>query len=304
MREPALDGVRWLASASDGGNRQVDIAGHDGGSDRDPHVVGYDPDVFVSMGFCHPAHDPHDDRRFRSHLSMIVSRMVNKFVTIPCLKDHRSAGVTLALKNISHGMNNNVARTHIDGIYRYTASGRPAEVSGPNQCNTFIPTVAGQELIRQKATLHVLDGLIGVYEGGPGCWNRTWATWPHRSLFFATDPVAMDHVGWDIIDRKRHEAGWRPVGRMGLVEETPAEAVASGLAPLAAASAPGAALLTGAAENRAGGRRSEVFDRRQPEHIILAGTMGLGTFDARDIDHRAYTWENGRWARRPGAGPA
>ena len=77
VREPALDGVRWLASAVDGGSRQVDIAGYDGNEPRDPHVTGYDPDVFVSMGFCHPAHDPRDDRRFRSHLSMIVSRLVN-----------------------------------------------------------------------------------------------------------------------------------------------------------------------------------------------------------------------------------
>src|SRR5438105_12626995 len=164
MREPALDGMRWLASAGDGGSRQVDIAGYDGNEPRDPHVTGYDPDVFVSMGFCHPAHDAHDDRRFRSHLSMIVSRVVNKFITIPCLKDHRSAGVTLALKNLSHGLNNNVARSHLSNILRSDGT-----VSGPNQCNTFIPTAASQLAIRQKATLHILDGLIGVYEGGPGC---------------------------------------------------------------------------------------------------------------------------------------
>ena len=120
-------------------------------------------------------------------------------------------------------------------------------------------------------------------------------------LLIGTDPVAMDHVGWDLIDRKRRQAGWRPVERMGLLEETPAERVAAGLSPLAAADPTGAALLMGAAENREGGRRSEVFDRRQPEHVILAGTAGLGIFDARGIDHRAYAWEQGRWVRRPGA---
>lgn len=30
----------------------------------------------------------------------------------------------------------------------------------------------------------------------------------------------------------------------------------------------------------------EQFDRRQPEHIILAGTIGLGIFDAHQIEHR------------------
>src|SRR5213078_3263313 len=138
------------------------------------------------------------DRRFRSHLSNIVTRMVNKIITIPCLKDHRSAGVTLSIKNMSHGMNNNVARSHLAGLYRLGN-----HTSGPNQCNTFIPAAVLQPALRQKATLHILDGLIGVYEGGPGAWNRTWATWRHKGLFFATDPVALDLVGWDVIDAKR-----------------------------------------------------------------------------------------------------
>ena len=63
----------------------------------------------------------------------------------------------------------------------------PGRLMGPNQCNTFIPQAASQTVLRQKATLHILDGLIGVYEGGPGNWNPTWGTWARQSLFFATD---------------------------------------------------------------------------------------------------------------------
>src|SRR5437762_6761114 len=163
-----MDGVRWYASSLDGGELQVDIEGYDGRRDRDPHVVGYDPDVFVHMGFASPEHDPKDDRRFRSHLSMIVTRLVNKLITIPVLKDHRSAGVTLALKNLSHGMNNNVARSHLSGIAH--GVGDETRVLGPNQCNTFIPQAVSQVKLRQRATLHILDGLIGVYERGPGSW--------------------------------------------------------------------------------------------------------------------------------------
>jgi uncharacterized protein (DUF362 family) len=284
MHERALDGVRWLASSVTGG-RQVDIEGYDGRRDRDPHVVGYDPDVFVHMGFASPDQDPRDDRRFRSHLSVIVTRLVNKFVTIPVLKDHRSAGVTLALKNLSHGLNNNVARSHLNDVQYGGLVSRP-RVAGPNQCNTFIPTAVSQPAIRQKATLHIMDGLIGVYEGGPGSWNQTWATWRHKGLFFATDPVALDHVGWDILDRKRAEEGWRPVAQMGLLHAAPAATLSSGLAALAAGGSPGAAALTAAGQNYRGGRTSEVFDRRQPEHVILAGSIGLGTFDARQIEHR------------------
>src|SRR5262249_10055482 len=195
--------------------------------DRDPNVVGYDPDHFVHMGFATPGFE-RDERCFRSHLSVIVTRMVNKLVTIPVLKDHRSAGVTLALKNLSHGLNNNVARSHIGTVYRLGDV-----TSGPNQCNTFIPTAAGQTLIRQKATLHILDGLIGVYEGGPGSWNPTWGTWRRQSLFFATDPVAMDHVGWDIIDAKRAQEGWQPVSKTGQLHQAPARMLSTRLAALA-----------------------------------------------------------------------
>jgi hypothetical protein len=239
LREPALDGVRWYASAVDYDDRQVDIRGYDGRPSGDPHVVGYDPDVFVTLDYASPFHDPKDDRRFRSHMSVIVSRMIDKLVNIPVLKDHGSAGVTLALKNMSHGLHNNVARSHITDIQRGTA------VSGPNQCNTFIPAAAGAEILRRKATLHLLDGLIGVYQGGPSA-DRTFH---YGSLFFGTDPVAMDRVGWGIVDAARVRHGMAPVAQMGLHATT------------------------------RGGRDSEKFDRRQPEHIYLASTIGLGVFD-------------------------
>jgi uncharacterized protein (DUF362 family) len=284
MWERAMDGVRWYASSVTGGNLQVDIEGHDGQRERDPHVVGYDPDVFVHMGFSHPDHDPKDDRRFRSHLSVIVTRMVDKFITIPVLKDHRSAGMTMALKNMSHGFNNNVARSHIAGIYRLDRS-----PSGPNQCNTFIPAAAGQMLMRQKATLHIGDGLIGVYEGGPGAWNATWGTWPYKALFFATDPVAMDHVGWNIIDAKRAQEGWQPVAKMGLLSDMPAEQLSRRLAALPAQKLSDKQALEAARRLINSGRSSEVFDRRQPEHIILSSLIGLGRFNANEIDHRVFT---------------
>lgn len=282
MSERVMDDVRWFASSADYDEQQLTIDGQLPRRDRDPHAAGYDPDVFVSMGFAAPEHNPRDDRRFRTHLSAIVTRMVDKIITIPCLKDHRSAGVTLALKNLSHGMNNNVARSHVSGIYRLDGS-----VSGPNQCNTFIPTAVAQTPLRQKATLHIMDGLIGVYEGGPGSWNRTWGTWRRQSLFFATDPVAMDHVGWDIIDAKRAMEGWQPVGRMGLNDGTRGVTLSPRLAALAAMGTPEAGFLA-AHEFRSipDGRPSEAFDYRQPEHVILAGLIGLGTFDAHAIDHR------------------
>lgn len=246
LKKPTFDKVRWYAASYEYENTQLDIEGFGGpwASLRhvDPKVLGYDPDQSVSMGFAHPEHDPHDDRRFHSHLSMIVSRMVNKVINLPVLKDHGSAGVTLALKNMSHGFFNNVCRSHLPKVPHDQA------ISGPNQCNTFIPTVLTHPLVRQKTVLHILDGLVGVWQGGPSSYSG--CVWAEKSLFFATDPVAMDRVGWARVDAKRVEKGLPVVAKTGM--QFP-------------------------------GQEKEAFDRRQPEHIILAGSIGLGTFD--QLDH-------------------
>jgi uncharacterized protein (DUF362 family) len=291
MTTRPLDGVRWFASSKTYTNTQLAIDGHDHPGERDPNVIGYDPDVSVRMGFAYvpsvteaqSQSSSNDERRFYSHLSGIVTRMVNKIVNLPCLKDHRSAGVTLALKNMSHGMNNNVARSHLSGL---THPGDPP--CNPNQCNTFIPHAVNQAPLRQKATLHILDGLIGAYEGGPGNWNTDWRTWPRQSLFFATDPVALDRVGWEIIDTKRLLEGWLPVAQMSSFGGPPPHTLSPHQAALAALGGPEAGAVA-LAEYQDGQReQGGEFDRRQPEHIMLAGTLGLGVADNRQIDHRVH----------------
>ena len=57
-------------------------------------------------------------------------------------------------------------------------------------------------------------------------------------MFFATDPVAMDHVGWDIIDRKRAELGWLPVGQMGRIQGQSSMRISPNQAVLAALTPP------------------------------------------------------------------
>jgi hypothetical protein len=128
--------------------------------------------------------------------------------------------------------------------------------------------------------------LIGVYEGGPGSWNQTWATWRRKSLFFATDPVALDLVGWRILDAKRAAEGWPSVANMGLLNHTDSWRISTTLAGLAAAPPLAAAATQAVSQNRLGGSQTEIFDRRTPEHVILAGTLDLGDFDPAMIQHR------------------
>jgi len=254
------DGVHWECESVDYDEQQVRLDGQLVGQGSSNKSSGYDRDVYREIPLCAPEHDPKDDRRFRSHLSKIISRKIDKMIGLPVLKDHRSSGVTLALKNLSHGSVNNVCRSHIstwDAARVPYASGMTI-----NNCGLFIPSVVSLPEIRQKSVLQILDGLVATYEGGPGSWNATFATWNRNSLMFATDPVAMDHIGWMIIDEKRKEKGWKPVAQMGLEGHH--------------------RLL------KVGDRRipSEQFQMRQPEHISIAARLGLGTFPRHLIDYR------------------
>jgi hypothetical protein len=240
MHEIVPDGIAWGALT----------AGDDEGQLRQSWpasepLAGYDPDQFVEMNLIHAGFDPKDDRTRRSHLGLLVTRRVNKLVMLPVMKDHGSAGVTGALKNMSHGLVNNVARSH--------------STPETNACNTFIPEVASHPIIRQKCVLHIMDGIRGVFQGGPFANNPDWV-WENNAVLVATDPVALDHVEWDIIDAKRKEKGLKPVGTVGRL---------------------------GFDAQREG------FDIRQPQHIALAGNLGLGLFDHKSprgrrqsIDHR------------------
>ena len=254
------DGVHWECESVDYDEQQLDIDGQLAGLPRSKRSSGYDRDEFRELAFCAPSHDRQDDRRFRSHLSKIISQKIDKYIGVPVLKDHRSAGVTLSLKNLSHGSVNNVCRSHISNWH--LGKQRFEHGMALNQCGTFIPAIVSLPKIREKAVLQVLDGLVATYEGGPGVWNSSFATWNHNSLFFATDPVALDHIGWEIIDKKRAEKGWAPVAKMGL-EGVHRIDVKNGLR-----------------------MPSEQFQMRQPEHIPLAATLGLGTFERHLINHQ------------------
>jgi hypothetical protein len=196
-------------------------------------IKGYDPDHYMDMALTLPGYDVDNVTARRSYAALFITREVNKLINVPCLKDHQSAGITLALKNLSHGLVNNVCRSH--------------GTISLNACNAFIPAVVAMPVIRNKTVLHILDGVKGVYHGGPGALSQF--VWEHNTLYFATDPVALDHIGWDVIDAKRVSVGMKK-----LVEDTPDQ--------------------------------FSTFVHRQPEHVEIAGALGLGEWDRAKIDLR------------------
>src|SRR5215469_14065990 len=158
-------------------------------------IDGYDPDHYMDMALTLPGYAVDDVRARRSYAARFITREINKMINLPVLKDHQSAGVTLALKNMSHGLVNNVSRSH--------------STITANACGSFIPAVVSMPVIRNKAVLHVLDGIKGLYHGGPGA--RPQFVWEHKTIYFATDPVALDLICWKAIDKKRLAMGMKTI---------------------------------------------------------------------------------------------
>lgn len=196
-------------------------------------IEGYDPDHYMDMALTLPGYDIGNLTARRSYAARFITREVNKLINLPVLKDHQSAGVTLALNNLSHGLVNNVCRSHSSTTL--------------NACGAFIPAVVSIPVIRNKVVLNILDGIKGLYHGGPGA--RPQFVWEHHTLYFATDPVALDHIGWKAIDEKRLALGLKRI-----------------------------------AEDRPD--KFSTFLSRQPEHVEIAGAMGLGEWNESKIDLR------------------
>ena len=213
-------GIRWTAASPKMTDLQQDME-------------GYDADHYMDMALVLPGQSLSNEHARRSYVARVVTQQVNKFINLPVLKHHQSAGVTISLKNMSHGMVNNVSRSHSTPTL--------------NACGMFIPSVVSLPVLRQKAVLHIVDGVRASYHGGPG--GRPEFMWEHKTMYFATDPVAVDKTGWKAIDAKRAEKGMAPI----------------------ALSKPD---------------KASTFLNCQVEHIEIAGSLGLGEFDDSKINVR------------------
>lgn len=216
------EGVRWTAAVE----RYDEVQ---------QAIEGYDPSHYMEMALTLPGQDAASLTARRSYAALYITREVDKLINLCLLKDHQSAGVTIALKNLSHGLVNNVFRTHSSNTL--------------NACGAFIPAVAAMPVIRNKTVLHICDAVKGLYHGGPS--GSPQFVWEHKTMYFATDPVALDRIGWEAIDARRAAAGMKPV----------AEALPDA---------------------------HSTFLRRQPEHVELAGALGLGEWNRDKIDHRKF----------------
>jgi uncharacterized protein (DUF362 family) len=189
-------------------------------------IESYDPATYVEVNFF-------DEEDTRSNLIRLVSNTFTKIINVPNMKDHGAAGVTGCLKNIAYGDFSNVARSH-SGIVTNTYS--------------FIGTLACVEPLRSRTVLQVMDGLRGVWQGGPFLTNRKFCFFP-KQMMFGTDPVSIDRLLLDIIDNKR-----KAEGALSVWDRDPSHA----------------------------NPRLNQFVR-EPGHIEYAAHLGLGVYDLNKI---------------------
>jgi uncharacterized protein (DUF362 family) len=111
-------------------------------------------------------------------------------INVPVIKDHDACGVTISMKNITHGVIDNPSRMH------------------RQNCNPSIANIYNTEMVRDRVRVIVCDGLRCMFDGGPQD-NANKAL--HNSIYVATDPVALDTIGHDVVNAVRDEQGLRSI---------------------------------------------------------------------------------------------
>jgi len=199
---------------------------------------GYESTVYCDANFF-------EEWETRSYMASIVVHEVNKIINVPTMKDHSASGVTGALKNLAYGTFNNVARTH-RAPYSFT--------------NPLIGMMCTVEPLRSKSVLHIMDGMRQVWHGGPLTQVQDFIDQP-GILLVATDPVAMDAIELEAIERTRRERGAPSLWQHDAKSIT-------------------------ANNDEFHHDASKNLFYRQPGHIAAAGHLGLGVSDLKQIDHR------------------
>lgn len=122
----------------------------------------------------------------RIKLSKILTRECAMVIGLPILKDHSGAGVTFAMKNM------------------YGVVDRPQDLHAGG-CNPGVADLNCVPAVREKVRFTIGDAMTSVYDGGPGFHPER--LWQPNALIVGEDRVALDHTAWQMIERKRAEAG-------------------------------------------------------------------------------------------------
>jgi len=130
----------------------------------------------------------------KSHLATILSRDVPRFINVAALSDDPGCGVA--------GTLHSAVIDDLDNWRRFATSGEGG-ASAIADCYAD-PRLGG------KCVLHILDALAFTYAGGPGPNPQNSAI--HNTLYASRDPVALDSIGLQLLEKWRARAGFGQIG--------------------------------------------------------------------------------------------
>jgi len=105
-------------------------------------------------------------------------------INVGLIKDHGICGYTGCLKNITHGSTINPQAFH------------------EHHASPQIASLYAQEVVKSRVRLHIIDGFKLIYDQGPLDTDKRRRV-PHEAVYATTDPVAMDMVGWALVEEWR-----------------------------------------------------------------------------------------------------
>ncbi|MFH1177400.1 MAG: DUF362 domain-containing protein [Acidobacteriota bacterium] len=121
-----------------------------------------------------------------SYFGKLLTKRLTKIINLAAFKNTGN-GISMATKNLGYGAICNTARLHAPLFFRVCTE------------------VLAAPVLRDKLVLNITDGLRGQYDGGPGLDEQF--LYPNHSLYFATDPFALDMVCHRQLVAKRKQAG-------------------------------------------------------------------------------------------------
>ena len=105
-------------------------------------------------------------------------------IDMTMIKDHGICGYTGTMKNITHGNVNNPQDHH-------------AHAASPQ-----IAMLYNHPVVTSRVRLHITDAFKIMDDRGPLDKDPR-ARIPHGAVYVSTDPVSMDAIGWDVVERSR-----------------------------------------------------------------------------------------------------
>lgn len=136
-----------------------------------------------------------DQLSSNSYIASVLSRQITKIINVPVLSDQSGCGVAGALYNVTI--------PNVDNWRRFTQSEGDGAAS--------IADLYADEHIGPKVVIHIMDGLLAQFAGGPHFDpNYSFA---YHTIYASKDPVALDANALRLIEGWRKEAKLPPIGR-------------------------------------------------------------------------------------------